>query len=43
MGDFYREDKLANIGYALHGSVWLMALPSELTFDFFRDRCGLPN
>lgn len=43
----YREgnvcvDKLANMGHAVHGAVWLSALPSELGSDFFRDICGLP-
>jgi len=44
----YREgnvcaDRLANMGHAVQGAVWLSALPLELSFDFFRDRCGLPN
>jgi len=36
-------DRLANMGHAVQGSVWLTALPPELNFDFFRDRCGLSN
>jgi len=35
--------KLANMGHAAQGAVWLSTLPSELGSDFFRDRCGLEN
>jgi ribonuclease HI len=34
---------LANMGHSLVDSNWLDTLPSALRFDFFRDRCGLPN
>jgi len=27
----------------IYRAVWLSTLPSELRFDFFRDKCGLPN
>jgi hypothetical protein len=36
-------DKLANMGHGIQDSIWLDTLPSELHFDFFRDRIGLPN
>jgi ribonuclease HI len=36
-------DKLANMGHSMVGEIWLNALPADLKYDFFRDRCGLPN
>ncbi|XP_024634647.1 uncharacterized protein [Medicago truncatula] len=36
-------DKLATLGHAIQGSVWLDVLPPDLLFDFVRDRLGLPN
>jgi hypothetical protein len=36
-------DFLANLGHSMVGTNWLDTLPSALRFDFFRDRCGLPN
>jgi len=36
-------DRLANLGHAILGSVWLDTLPSEVHLDFYRDRVGLPN
>jgi len=30
-------------GHDIQGSVWLDMLPTELLFDFFRDRIGSPN
>ena len=44
----YREgnscaDKLAFLGHSAIGAVWLDRLPTVLSLDFFRDRCGLPN
>jgi ribonuclease HI len=44
----YREgnvcaDRLANVGHSITGTVWHSTLPPELSYDFFRDRCGLPN
>jgi len=46
--DIYREGnyyayRLANIGHAVQGVVWLSALPSELFLDFFQDICSLSN
>jgi len=39
----YCANRLANRGHLIQGSVWLDSLPTELHFDFFRDRVGLPN
>jgi hypothetical protein len=36
-------DFLANLGHSMVGTNWLDTLPGALRFDFFRDRCGLPN
>jgi hypothetical protein len=36
-------DKLANMGHAITGAIWLDTLPAGVVLDFFRDRCGLPN
>lgn len=36
-------DRLANMGHAIEGSVWISSLPTELHLDFFCDRVGLPN
>ncbi|XP_024634463.1 uncharacterized protein [Medicago truncatula] len=44
----YREgsvcaDRLANLGHSITSAVWHSTLPPDLGFDYFRDRCGLPN
>jgi len=44
----YREgnccaDGLAALGHGLSGLVWFDRLPPTLSFDFSRDRNGLPN
>ncbi|KEH25465.1 transmembrane protein, putative [Medicago truncatula] len=40
---FALEFRLANLGHSITGAVWHSTLPPDLGFDFFRDRCGLPN
>ncbi|AES88226.2 transmembrane protein, putative [Medicago truncatula] len=45
---FFREgnccaDKLASLGHYRVGEVWMDNVPTDLSLDFFRDRCGLPN
>lgn len=36
-------DKLASMGHATQGSVWMTSVPPQLRFDFFRDICGFPT
>ncbi|XP_024630561.1 uncharacterized protein [Medicago truncatula] len=36
-------DKLASMGHDIADVVWLDTLPTSVSLDFFRDRCGLPN
>jgi len=36
-------DRLANMGHAVQGSVWLDTLPAKLHMNFFHDRIGLRN
>lgn len=36
-------DKLASLGHNIDGTVWLDTFPTSVTYDFFRDRSGLPN
>lgn len=36
-------DKLAFMGHDITDVVWLDTLPTSVSLDFFRDRCGLPN
>jgi len=44
----YREgnccaDVLASLGHELLDTTWLHVMPVSLSFDFTRDRNGLPN
>jgi ribonuclease HI len=36
-------DFLSNLGHSVVGAVWLDTLPHAISFEFFRDRCGLQN
>jgi ribonuclease HI len=36
-------DKLASLGHYSVGEIWMDNLPTDLSLDFFRDRCGFPN